>query len=588
MTEKKIWGLMVRLWRHVSIRRRSQFGIMCILMVFASLAEIVSIAAVIPFLSALIAPETFFANAAIQPLIQFLDLETPEQILLPLTILFILVALVSGLMRLSLLWVSTRLSFLIGADFSSNIYRTTLCQPYSVHCNRNSSEVISGVVNKTDMVISGVIVPATTLITSAVMLVTILTVLIAVEPVMAGAAFGGFGIIYFIIILITRKRLLINGELISSKATQVVKSVQEGLGGIRDIMIDGTQEFYFQIFVNSDSPLRRAQGINLFISGFPRYGVETFGMVLIALIAYVLTTRIEGVVTAVPVLGVLALSAQKLLPIIQQAYAAWTSIRGSQAALSDILDLLDKPAHTFLDRHTAPKLKFERAIGVNSIGFRYGHEKPYVFNNVSFTILKGSKVGFIGTTGTGKSTLLDIITGLQQPTNGNVEIDGKILNSHNGGSWQSHIANVSQFIYLSDSTVAENIAFGIPKDQIDLNKVRLAAQQAQISESIETWSDKYQKIIGERGVRLSGGQRQRIGIARALYKKADVLVFDEATSALDSQTEQKVMEVVEALGSDVTLLIIAHRLTSLKSCDQIIEMSEGGKVRHLKYKDLTT
>jgi ATP-binding cassette subfamily B protein len=213
---------------------------------------------------------------------------------------------------------------------------------------------------------------------------------------------------------------------------------------------------------------------------------------------------------------------------------------------------------------------------------------PYVLKQINLKIAKGSRVGFMGTTGSGKSTLLDIVMGLLQPTDGSLEIDGKTVSLLNHRAWQAHIAHVPQAIFLADSTIEENIAFGVPKDKIDLQRVRQAAQQAQIAESIESWPKQYQTFVGERGIRLSGGQRQRIGIARALYKKADVIIFDEATSALDNETEQAVMQAIEGLSKDLTLLIIAHRLSTLKNCTQIVELGEGSIKRLGTYQEIVT
>ena len=568
--------LLHRLWGHISSRRRGQFGLLLILMVLASFAEIFSIGAVLPFLAVLTAPERVFAHAAAQPIIQSLGLTAPEQLLLPLTIAFGVAALITGVMRLVLFWASTRLSFATGADLSINIYRRTLYQAYAVHCDRNSSEVVNGISGKANGVIYSVIVPTLTLISSILMLIAILIALLSVEPVIALVAFGGFGLIYACIVCLCRRKLLVDSRHIARESTQVIKSLQEGLGGIRDVLIDGSQATYCHIYHNSDLPLRRAQGNNMFIAQSPRYAVEALGMVLIAALAYSLTLQADGIAKAIPILGALAVGAQRLLPVLQQAYGSWTSIRGGQVSLQDTLELLDQPLPDYIDQPAAQPLLFHHHIKLKELGFRYSPQTPYVLKHLNLTITKGSRVGFIGTTGSGKSTLLDIVMGLLQPTDGTLEIDGQAVTPANHRAWQAHIAHVPQTIFLADSTIEENIAFGVPKDQVDIQRVKQSAQQAQIADSIESWPNQYQTFVGERGIRLSGGQRQRIGIARALYKKADVIIFDEATSALDNETEKAVMQAIEGLSKDLTLLIIAHRLTTLKSCTQIVELGEGG------------
>jgi ABC-type multidrug transport system fused ATPase/permease subunit len=573
---QSITTLLKRLWHHIKPRRRGQFGLLLVLMLLASFAEVLSIGAVLPFLSVLTVPERVFEHAAAKPFIQALGLTEPAQLLLPLTIAFAVATLIAGTMRLLLLWANTRLSFATGADLSISIYLRTLYQPYAVHCARNSSEVINGISGKANGVIYSIIVPALTLISSSVMLIAILIALLAVEPGIALAAFGGFGLIYAFIIHLTRKQLLADSLRIARESSHVIKSLQEGLGGIRDVLIDGSQATYCHIYRNADLPLRRAQGNNLFISSSPRYGIEALGMMLIAALAYSLAQQADGIAKAIPILGALALGAQRLLPVLQQAYGSWTSIQGGQASLQDTLELLDQPLPAFADQPAAQPLPFKHNISLKQLAFRYSPQTPYVLEQLNLTIAKGSRMGFIGTTGSGKSTLLDIVMCLLQPTDGTLEIDGQPVTPTNNRAWQAHIAHVPQAIFLADITIEENIAFGVPKDQIDPQRIRQAAQQAQIADSIESWPKQYQTCVGERGIRLSGGQRQRIGIARALYKQADVIIFDEATSALDNETEQAVMQAIEGLSKDLTLLIIAHRLTTLKNCTQIVELGEGG------------
>jgi ABC-type bacteriocin/lantibiotic exporter with double-glycine peptidase domain len=540
----------------------------------------------LPFLAVLSGPERVFEHPAAQGTILALGITEPKQLLLPLTIVFSFAALLAGGMRLILLWASTKLSFAAGADLSISIYRRTLYQPYAVHCARNSSEVIDGISGKANDVIYRAIVPSLTLISSAVILIAILIALLAVEPLIAITAFGGIGFLYLNIVRLTRKQLLLDSQSEARESTQVIKSLQEGLGGIRDVLINGSQSIYCQIYRNADLPLRRAQGNSMFIAASPRYAMEALGMMLIAVLAYYLAQQVGGMSKAIPILGALALGAQRLLPVVQQAYSSWTTIRSSQAALQDTIELLDQPLPDDADQENSEPMPFNSDIQLKAIGFRYGLSSRYVLRQIDLIIEKGSRIGFIGTTGSGKSTLLDIIMGLLQPTDGVLEVDGKRIVQSNNSAWQSHIAHVPQAIFLSDSTVEENIAFGVPKEQIDHNRVRQAAQQAQIAESIEGWPKQYQTFVGERGIRLSGGQRQRIGIARALYKQADVIIFDEATSALDNETELAVMQSIERLSKDLTLLIIAHRLTTLQNCTKIVELSDGCIKKVGSYKEI--
>ena len=582
-----MFSLLTRLWSHISKRRRSQFALLLMLMIFASFSEIISIGAVLPFLAVLTAPDRIFNLPAAKPFIQLFGFRTANQLIFPCTIGFGLAALIVGTMRLLLLWVNTRLSFATGADLSISIYRRTLYQPYAIHVARNSSEIINGISSKAGS-ITNALGSVLNLISSGLILVAILLALVSFDPLIALSAFGGFGLIYGLIIRITRKTLLTNGERIALESTFVIKSLQEGLGGIRDVLIDGSQAAYCKIYRNADHPFRVAQGNNVFISTSPRFALEALGMILIAALAYVLARRPDGIAKAIPVLGALALGAQRLLPVLQQAYMAYSSIQGSQASFHDALELLDQPLPDYADQPPPTPLTFHHQISLKQLSFRYTQQSSCVLNNIDLNITKGSRMGFIGVTGSGKSTLLDIIMGLLQPTEGTLQIDEEPITISNNRAWQAHIAHVPQAIYLADSTIEENIAFGIPKGMIDLNRVKKAAQQAQIADIIETWPKKYKTYVGERGIRLSGGQRQRIGIARALYKEADVIIFDEATSALDNETERAVMQAIESLGNELTILIIAHRLTTLKSCTQIVELADAGIKRVGTYAEIVS
>lgn len=554
-------------------------------MTTASLAEIISIGAVLPFLAVLTAPEGVFEHQLMQPLIRLFNLSEPNELLLPLTVAFAFAALFSGAMRLILLWVQTRLSHAIGADFSISIYRRTLYQPYAIHLARNSSEVISGIQSKANSLVHYIALPALTILSSTMMLLAIMGTLIVIEPTVAFVSFIGFGTIYVLVIYASKKRLAQDGQRISCEQNKVFKALQEGLGGIRDVLIDGTQSVYCKIYRDADLPLRRAQANIQIIGVAPRFGIEALGIVLIALLAYSLAERPSGIASAIPILGALALGAQRLLPVLQQSYSSWVAMKGGQASLSDALDLLDQPLPDYVEISSTP-IPFDHDIVLNNLVFSYTTQGPLVLKGLGLSIPKGSRIGFIGSTGSGKSTLLDIIMGLLHPAEGSLAIDNIVVTPQNHCAWQEHIAHVPQTIFLADTTIAENIAFGIPLEKIDYGRIRQAAQKAQIAETIESWSGQYNTVVGERGVRLSGGQRQRIGIARALYKEVDVIVLDEATSALDNETEEAVMQAIEGLNDKITILMVAHRLTTLKNCTQIVELADGVVKRIGTYADI--
>lgn len=554
-------------------------------MLASAFSEMVSLGAVLPFIGVLTAPDKVFNYPVVKGIAEALGITSPDQLVLPLAVGFAAAALIAGAIRLLLMWASTTLAFAIGADLSIKLYRRTLYQPYLTHVARNSSELISGITSKTGTT-SYVILWQLNLVSAAILLLALVMALMAVDPIIVFWAITGFATSYALIAWVSRRRLIHNSQNVASESTKMVKALQEGLGGIRDVLLSGAQPVYCEIYRRADFPLRRALANNIFISSSPRFALEAIGMALIALLAYVLSRQSGGVATGLPLIAVLALGAQRLLPALQQVYYFWSAIAGSQASLVEVIELLDQPLPPDALLPAPSPLEFRYVIQFSGVRFRYLDDGPWVLDGLDLTIPKGARVGFVGSTGSGKSTTLDLLMGLLEPTEGQIMVDGLPIKGERLRSWQRAIAHVPQSIFLADITIAENIAFGVPTDEIDMNLVREAARQAQIAKFIESRRKGYNEFVGERGVRLSGGQRQRIGIARALYKHASVLVFDEATSSLDNATEQTVMESIESLNRDLTILIIAHRLTTVRRCDDIIELEHGRVVAKGSYEQL--
>ena len=586
MKKNSNYILFLRLWNLISYRRKLQFLVLLILLLLASFAEIISIGAIIPFLGVLTSPESFFNSKYFTFFNEILNLKSPKEMLFPFTILFSIAILFSGILRFILLWVQTKISYAIGSDFSNEIYKRTLYQPYTVHVLRNSSEVISTISGKVNSVILQILVPLLVIISSTFLLLLIITSIIIYNPKIAFISILTLGSIYYIVIKSTKKRLAVDGKRVSVESSQVIKILQEGLGGIRDILIDGTQNTYINIYERADKPLRKAQAYITILASSPRFGVESLGIIMIAYLSYYFALQPQGLALIIPTLGAIALGAQRLLPVLQQLYSSWISIKGNLATLEDVLLLLEQPMPVYVNDKYQEVLTFNSEIKLNGISYSYPNSSQLVLKEVNLSISKGSRIGIIGTTGSGKSTLLDIFMGLLDPTNGYISVDNVKLTKDNMRGWQIHLAHVPQNVFLSDTTIAENIAFGVSKDKIDNLRIKEVAQKAQISDFIESLDRKYNNAVGEGGVRISGGQKQRLAIARAFYKNADVIIFDEATSALDNETEKEVMKSIDKISSELTLIIVAHRLTTLKKCDKIIELSNGEIKRIGTYEEI--
>jgi ATP-binding cassette, subfamily B, bacterial PglK len=575
------------LWIHINVERRLQLFFLFILMIVAALSEVISIGAIIPFLSVFSNPDIIFENSNLQFLIKILNINKSEELLFPFTIIFIVTVFISAFFRFLLLLVQTKLGFAIGADFSFKMYKNVLYQPYSFHVSKNSSEVIAGIVTKANDTTSQILMPILILLSSSIMLIMILMGLILINPSLFISSFFGLGLIYFLIMSFTKKKIANDSKTISEETIQVVKLLQEGLGGIRDVLIDGVQDLYTKSFRKSDIPLREAKASITIIGGSPRYGVEALGISFIAFMTYYITLSSGSLTTSIlPMLGALAMGAQRMLPVVQLTYSNWILVNGGRQPLIDTLEILNMPVSSFIFDHDVNPISFKKHIKLKNLSFRYGPQLPYILDDLSFKIDKGSTIGIIGETGSGKSTILDIFMGLLVSEKPSIFIDDIPINEENIRSWQKHITHVPQSIFLSDASIAENIAFGVKKSDIDYDLLQECCEKAQLSKTINMLKNGIYSLVGERGIMLSGGQRQRIGIARALYKKANVIIFDEATSALDNDTENSIMESIENLGNELTIIIVAHRLTTLKSCDQIIELSQGKINNIISYNEL--
>ena len=584
--DKTLFSLVRRLWSHFSCRRHHQFFWVMLLMLISTLTEVLSLGALLPFIGILIAPQQVFDSPFISNLAYDFRITSADQLKLPLTMLFVFAVLLGGAIRMFLTWVSTRLAYAVGSDLSVEIYHRTLYQPFEIHAARNSSNIIGAITSKVHRIVFQLLMPLLVLSSSILLMVAITASFLVIDPVVAMVVTAGFGSSYMLISWFTRRLLYQNSQRISYEETQAIKALQEGLGGIRDVLLDGVQSTYCDIYRNAYVALNRAQAGNSFVSASPRYIMEALGMVLIAVLAYLLSSEPGGVATALPVLAALALGAQRLLPALQQSYYSWATISGCKASLAEILELLEQPLPDNELCEIGSPMLFQTAIQIDSMDFRYSVDLPLVLKGLNLVIRKGWRVGFVGTTGSGKSTLLDLLMGLLSPTEGRLLVDDQLIIDSNVREWQKNIAHVPQNIYLADTTIAENIAFGVQRKNINMELVRLATSQAQLTEFIQSMSDGFDTFVGERGIRLSGGQRQRIGIARALYKKASVLVFDEATSALDSATEKSVMDAIEGLNRNLTVIMVAHRLTTVKNCDIIFELQQGQIVAQGTYDQL--
>jgi ABC-type multidrug transport system fused ATPase/permease subunit len=568
-----------KLARHLTPRRRWQLAGLGVLTLASTFAELVSISAAFPFLAVLADPEKLFDTALVAELAGALGITTPKGLVGPLSVLFCTAILLATAVRMSLVWVQARLSHLIGIDLAVEMFERTLHQPYAIHADRNSARVIAAIDGKSSKIVNGFILPSLVIGNAIVLLASVSVALLIVVPEVGLMLFGGLAAVYGLLARLMRDPIKRNGETMSREMPKSIQALQEGLGGIRDILLDGSQELHRRRYARSLRCHRLAVADNHILGATPRFIVEALGIVLFVVIASRLAMGPVGLDGVLPLLGGLALGAQRLLPIAQQAYNGWTQIRGAGPAIADCMTYLEQPYDKVGANHRPVPLPFAREIRLDGVGLQYkGADRP-ALQGINLCIPRGTRLGIIGPTGSGKSTLADILMGLIQPDKGSMKVDDLAIEAKLLPAWCRRIAHVPQSIFLTDASLSENVAFGEEREHIDMGRLQAAIDRAQLSETVQAMPDGLDTRVGERGVQLSGGQRQRIAIARALYREADVIIFDEATSALDTATEALVMEAVAGLDRDLTLVMIAHRLTTLKGCDRIVELSGGRIVR---------
>ena len=518
--------MLQEIYCHMSSRRRRQLFIVLFLMLAGAMAEMFTLGAVVPFLGLLVNPDLLDKHSALSSMLGNLAEQFGGTKLLAATVVFAVFAILAAALRLILSWFSLRFVFAVGSDFGRDIYSNTLQQPYLYHIQRNSSEMLASIEKVTSLV-AGIMMPGMQMIIAIMMTCAMLGAMLWVDYKTSLIAALLFGSMYGGISAWSKKRLRHNSEIIATTGTQKIQAVQEGLGGIRDVIIEGNHQIYTQHFSIADRAQRTAQANNAILSSAPKYIVESAGMVMIVGLAYILTIS-DGAEKSIPILGALAIGAQRLLPYMQSIYNGVGALRSNAASARDALELLNLTprAISVISDHQHNPSQNLPVIDVRNIYFQYPNTSKDTIQGASFQIKAGEKIGFIGQTGSGKSTLIDIIMGLLPPTSGDLVAYGVLLNEHNMQNWQGRIAHVPQAIFLSDTSIAENIALGVTGEQIDFPRLHQAIKHAQLSDFISSLPNGINTRVGERGVQLSGGQRQRIGIARALYKEADVLILD--------------------------------------------------------------
>lgn len=548
----------------MSPARRRQLILLLIATASCAAAEAFAIGATLPFLALLADPTGSALPEQVRAVLG--SLGSP---VVTAASLLACAALLLAAMRLTLLWRQQKFTMGYGRELAGLVFGRMLRQPYLAYLNRNSSEMLAGM-EKVERLMGTLLQPAIQGSVAAVLATFVMVALLLIDAVAASIAAVATASAYAAVSLLVRGRLEANSRIVAASITARARTVREALGGIRDIILDGSQALHQARYDAFEARNRRAQAENAFLSQAPRFALEAVGVIVMAGVALLVSRGSGGIAAAIPVLGALALGAQRLLPLLQQVWVGYSQVSAHHQWLHDVAMLIDLPVGQEEGPRPAP-LPLRKEIRFDRLSFGYRPDRP-VIRDLDCIIAAGEWVGLAGPTGSGKSTLADLLMGLIEPDGGRIVVDGSALTSETRRAWQGNIAHVPQFIYLADDSISANITLGQEPDSIDRARLDQAVRAAQLDGFVASLPDGLDSRVGERGVQLSGGQRQRIGLARALYKQAGVLVLDEATNALDEVTEAAVLASIRRLFNKVTVIMIAHRPSVLALCDRVISL----------------
>ena len=584
-----MFKLVKNLFDLLSPNQRKRFFVLQFLVIVTSVFEILGVASIIPFMALVGDMSQLEQNTFIAEIYKQSGITSESQFvfLVGLSVLGLLV--VSMIISIFTTWGLSMFANKIGTEIADRLYTYYLNQDWLFHASGSSAQLTKKIATETMRVTGAVLVPLMQMNSKVTLSLLMSTSIFLYDPKVALIGLSIFAISYFFLFKVFRNKLNKNGIAISEVNEERFRLMNEGFGGIKDLLLMGRDNDFIDRFNKSGKTLAYSQGTNAALVQAPRYFVEllAFGS-MIVLILYLIASHNGNLGMILPILSVYAIGIIKLLPAFQQIYSSMAIIKANIPAFESIKQDLYDSLHK-----ESKSQKFERNcftpkknISLENITFTYPNKEEPALNELDMSISANNVIGIVGPSGSGKSTLIDILLGLIYPQKGHLKIDNEIINMKNRRSWQNTIGFVAQSIFLSEGTIAENVAFGLPSNQIDLDQVNHALEIAHLSEFVKSLKNGINTKVGERGVQLSGGQRQRIGIARALYNNAQVLVLDEATSSLDGITEKMIMEAIDAFSGKKTIILVAHRLKTVQKCDQIFFIDKGKVIDQGTYQEL--
>ncbi len=574
----------------LSDKQVKQFYVLQVLVVIMAFTELLGIASIAPFMALVGDISLIEGTGVFAKLYQITGLTDPTDFLFYTGIAVLLALTISTLVSMYTTWQLSLYGASVGTEIADRLYSYYMREDWQFHASGSSAQLTKQVSTEAMRITAGIIQPLMRMNSKIVLAAIIAISIIIYNPVTAIIGLLIFVIAYVLLFKIVRKTLVNNGKKLSQVSTDRFRLMNEGFGGIKDVLLLDRSYDFTKRFEESGRIYSRALGVNTALGAVPRYFMEliAFGS-MIGLVLLLIKLHEGNLGQVLPILAVYALAAFKLLPALQQVYTSLAQIKGNIAAFEAVKEDLTKSFNSLksTENKTEPlRTQLKNNITLNNIQFSYPGKAIPAVNGVSMTIPANGVVGLVGSSGSGKSTLIDLLLGLLTPQSGELYVDDTLITTDNKRAWQDTLGFVPQSIFLSEGSIAENIAFGLPIEDINLDQVYKTLKLAHLTELVEQLPDGVNTKVGERGVQLSGGQRQRIGIARALYHEADVLVFDEATSALDGITEKVIMDAIHEFSGEKTIIMIAHRLKTVQKCDIIYIMEHGKVIDQGTYKQL--
>lgn len=564
---------------------------MQILVVLMAFTEILGVASVGPFIALVSNPSLVNEHHLFAKAYAGSGLSTPQDFVFWTGIGALALLFFGALISMLTVWRLALFSNRVGSELGVRLYRYYMHQNWLFHVGGSSAQFTKQIATETSRVTNQILNPLMQMNAKIVLAIFMLTGLFLFNPAVTLTAMVMFSIAYVLLYRVVRKILAENGKRISDVSTQRFKLMAEGFGGIKDLLLLGRQHDFVQRFDACSRRLAVSQGTNQSLGQTPRYFMELVAYGAVVLLVLYLQKSYEGNLERIlPVLSVYALAGFKLLPAFQNIYMYIAAIKGGMAAFESVrVDLVNSKQHAKApdkEAHSDSPVHLRQSIVLRDVEFSYPGKDSPALKNFNIHIPVNKTVGLVGSSGSGKSTAIDLLLGLIQPDSGELLIDGKPLNQSQLRGWQDSLGFVPQSIFLSDASILENIAFGLARDAINVERAQRATNLAHLDELVSSFPQGLDTRIGERGVQLSGGQRQRIGIARALYHDAEVLIFDEATSALDGITEKLIMDAIHDFSGKKTMIMIAHRLKTVEKCDIIYFIENGTVVDSGTFKEL--